>query len=41
MSRKEEKRKLREKFIEENGLIWLDNVTKVYSDGYPALNGVS
>lgn len=41
MSRREEKRKLREKFIEENGLIWLDNVTKVYSDGYPALNGVS
>ena len=41
MSRREEKRKKIEQFIEENGLIWLDNVTKVYSDGYPALNGVS
>ena len=41
MSRKEEKRKRRERMIEENGLIYLDNVSKVYSAGAPALNGVT
>lgn len=41
MSRKEEKRKKREKMIEENGLIYLDGVSKVYSAGAPALNGVT
>lgn len=41
MSRKEEKRKRREKMIEEQGLIYLDGVSKVYSAGAPALNGVT
>lgn len=41
MSRKEEKRKQREKMIEENGLIYLDKVSKVYSAGAPALNGIT
>lgn len=41
MSRKEEKRKRRERMIEENGLIYLDGVSKVYSAGAPALNGVT
>lgn len=41
MSRREEKRKRRERMIEENGLIYLDNVSKVYSAGAPALNGVT
>ena len=30
MSRKEEQRKQREKMIEENGLIYLDKVSKIY-----------
>ena len=37
----EQKRKMREDFVEENGVICLDNVSKVYSMGSPALNGVS
>ena len=41
MSRKEEKRKRRERMIEENGLIFLDGVSKVYSAGAPALNGIT
>ncbi|MED9903122.1 MAG: cell division ATP-binding protein FtsE [Lachnospiraceae bacterium] len=41
MSRKEEKRRKREKMIEENGLIYLEDVSKVYSAGAPALNGVT
>ena len=41
MTRKEQKRRKREQFIEENGLIYLDNVTKVYSKTSPALNGVT
>lgn len=41
MSRREEKRKRRERMIEENGLIYLDGVSKVYSAGAPALNGVT
>ena len=41
MSRKEEKRKQRERMIEENGLLYLDKVSKLYSAGAPALNGVT
>lgn len=41
MSRKEEKQKRRERMIEENGLIYLDGVSKIYSAGAPALNGVT
>lgn len=41
MSRREEIRKRQEKMIEENGLIFLDNVSKVYTAGAPALNGVT
>ena len=41
MSRKEERRKRQQKMIEENGLIFLDNVSKVYSESAPALNGVT
>ncbi len=41
MSRREELRKKREKMIEEDGLIFLDKVSKVYSAGAPALNGVT
>ncbi|HKM35095.1 MAG TPA: cell division ATP-binding protein FtsE [Lachnospiraceae bacterium] len=41
MSRKEERRKRREKMVEDNGLIYLDGVSKVYSAGAPALNGVT
>ncbi len=41
MSRKERERQLREQFIEENGIICLDNVSKAYSTGSPALNNVS
>ena len=41
MSRKEEQRKQREKMIEENGLIYLDKVSKIYTAGAPALNGVT
>lgn len=41
MSRKEEKRKRRERMIEENGLIFLDGVSKVYSAGAPALNSIT
>ena len=37
----ERKRKMREDFVEENGIICLDNVSKIYSMGAPALNGVS
>ena len=41
MSRKEEQRRQREKMIEENGLIYLDKVSKIYTAGAPALNGVT
>ena len=41
MSRREEKRRKREQMIEENGLIYLEGVSKVYSAGSPALNGVT
>ena len=41
MANKELRRRKREKMIEENGVIYLDNVSKVYSTGSPALNGVT
>lgn len=41
MRRKEAIRKQQAKFIEENGVICLDNVSKSYSTGSPALNGIS
>lgn len=41
MSRREEIRKKQQKMIEEDGLIFLDNVSKVYTAGAPALNGVT
>lgn len=41
MGKKELMRRKREKMIEENGIIYLDNVSKVYSTGSPALNGVT
>lgn len=40
ISRAEKKRR-QEQFIEEQGLIYLDRVTKSYSTGAPALNGVT
>lgn len=33
--------KKREAFIEEKGIIYLDNVSKVYSKGSPAINGIT
>ncbi len=41
MARKEQLRKKRERLIEEKGIIYLDDVRKVYSTGSPALNGVT
>lgn len=41
MGKKELLRKRREKLIEEKGVIYLDNVKKVYSTGSPALNGIT
>ena len=41
MTRRELQRKKREEFIEENGIICLDNVSKNYSEGNAALNNVS
>ena len=41
MTTKETQRLKRERIIEENGIIFLDNVSKSYSSGSPALNGVS
>lgn len=41
MGRKELQRRKRERLIEEKGVIYLDNVSKVYSTGAPALNDVS
>ena len=41
MNRRDALRMAREKIIEENGVIFLDNVSKSYSTGAPALNGVS
>lgn len=39
--RKELLRKKRDEIIEDKGVIFLDNVTKSYSTGAPALNGVT
>ena len=41
MANKEQLRRKREQMIEEQGVIYLDNVSKVYSTGSPALNGIS
>ncbi len=41
MTRKERLRLKREQIIEENGIIYLDNVSKSYSTGAPALNNVT
>ncbi len=41
MRRKELRKRQREKFIEEKGIIYLEDVSKVYSTGSPALNRVS
>ncbi len=41
MVSREERKRQREEFIEEKGIIYLDNVTKVYSTGSPALNGIT
>ena len=41
MARKDYIKRQEEEFIEEHGLICLDNVSKSYSTGSPALNGVS
>ncbi len=40
MANKEILRRKREQMIEDYGIIYLDNVHKSYSTGYPALNGV-
>ncbi len=41
MTNKELRKQQRERIIEENGLIFLDTVSKSYSTGAPALNGVT
>lgn len=41
MTSRELKKQKREKMIEEEGLIYLDNVSKTYSTGAPAINGVT
>lgn len=41
MANKVMQRRRREQMIEENGVIYLDNVSKSYSTGSPALNGIS
>ena len=41
MANKALQRKRREQMIEENGVIYLNNVCKSYSTGSPALNGVT
>ena len=41
MSKEDLLRRKREQEIEENGVIYLDNVSKVYSTGSPALNGIT
>ncbi len=40
MAKKELLKQKREQMIEEHGIIYLDNVHKSYSTGYPALNGI-
>lgn len=41
MISREQRRRQREEFIEEKGIIYLDNVTKIYSTGAPALNNIT
>lgn len=41
MANKVMQRKRREQIIEDNGVIYLNNVSKSYSTGAPALNGIS
>ena len=41
MARKEYLRQKREQMIEENGIIFLENVSKSYSTGAPAINGIT
>ncbi len=41
MTKKEALKQKREQIVENNGLIFLDNVSKSYSTGAPALNGVT
>lgn len=41
MTRKEMLKMKQEEMIEQNGVIFLDNVTKTYSTGVPALNGIT
>lgn len=41
MANKEQLRRRREQMIEEKGVIYLDNVSKAYTTGSPALNGVT
>lgn len=41
MGRKESVLKKQQKIMEENGIIYLDNVTKSYSKGSPAINGIT
>jgi len=41
MANKVIQRRRREQIIEENGVIYLNNVSKSYSTGAPALNGIS
>lgn len=41
MTKKEQSWRRREQFIEDNGIICLQNVSKVYSKGSPAINGIT
>ena len=41
MTKREMSWKKRKQFIEENGIIYLQNVSKVYSKGSPAINGIT
>ncbi len=41
MTKRELSWRKREQFIEDHGIIYLDNVSKVYSKGAPALNGIT
>lgn len=41
MAKKDIAKRRQQKMIEENGIIFLDNVSKSYSTGSPALNGVT
>ncbi len=41
MTKKEERLKKQQQIMEEKGIIYLDNVTKSYSTGSPAINGIT